>query len=146
MSANSGRENPLVSEAIDRVIAAGKASGSTSELGIALFEEARRFGTEDFLPAIAMAMQEGNAMIANPLAGYWAERDLDGAKKWMLGLDVERQANAAAEIAGTWSRAHPREFLDWLDSLPPDARKTIVAVSAAQIVRGAGLADPARVA
>lgn len=135
-----------VSEAIDRIISAARNSGSSSQMILDLYEEAQHFETADLPAAIALTLHEGHAALAHLLAGYWAERDLEAAKKWMLGLDLENQSSAAAEIAGTWCRANPTEFLDWIAALPPDSRKRIAAASAWQIVSGAGVANPDRVA
>ena len=135
-----------MSELLDRVIAATSQSGSSSELAARLFDEVQHLTDTDF-PAI-VALAQGGQYIAfgHLLAGYWAERDLAAAKKWMLGLPPSSQAEVAGEISATWCRANPAEFLTWLEALPDDARKTVIDSSSYSIVRGVAVSDYPRVA
>lgn len=139
-------DNGTMSEMLDRVIAATSQSGSSSEMAVRLFEEVQHLADTDFPAIVALAQGGQYKALANLLAGYWAERDLEAAKKWMLGLPLSAQTDAAEEISATWCRANPAEFLTWLEGLPDDARKTVIDRSSYSIVRGVGVSDYARVA
>ena len=121
-------------------------SGSSSELTARLFDEVQHLADTE-LPAIVALAQGGQyKALGYLLTGYWAERDLEGAKKWMLSLPPSTQAEVAEEISATWCRANPAEFLTWIEALPDDARKTVIDRSSYSIVRGVAAPDYARVA
>ena len=137
-------DNGTMSETLNRVIATTKQSGSSSEIAVRLFDEVQHLADTDLPAIVALAQGSQYKAFADLLVGYWAERDLEAAKKWMLGLPPSAQTGAAEGISATWCRANPHEFLTWLEALPDDARKTVIDCSAYSIVRGVGVPDYAR--
>ena len=138
---NSG----TMSELLDQVMASASQSGSSSELAVQLFEAIQHLADADLPSVVALAQGGQFKPIGYLLVGYWAERDLEAAKKWMLSLPPSTQIAVAEDISATWCRANPAEFLTWLEGLPDDARRTIIDRSSYSIVKGVAISDYARV-
>ncbi len=117
-----------LSERIEAIIAHGVARFSRSEMVPDVFRLARTLNTDQIPAAIATARNSKHSFggrVAQLLAGYWAEVDLDAARDWMLELPPSEQSDFAGEIAQVWGQLRPAEMLGWFEALPDEAKKRL---------------------
>lgn len=139
--------SPVIGEALDRIAAQVRNKHSSTELIIRVFEEMKDLRPEDFPGAVAAMRQSAEISGGSGLlAGYWAERDLEGAKKWLMSLSADQREQYASSIASTWGRIDPGSMFAWLEGLPNDELRKLSRTIMPLLSHGAPGLDAARVA
>ena len=138
-----------VTERFDRLFAWGQKISSSTEATMGSFELAAQLRDDEFPNALATALQsnagEGHG-VAQMIASYWAERDPAAAVAWLKNLPLVQQADFAGYIGGTWGRMDTNGLLGWLEDLPEEARRRVVAPIVSTFVASVGAQQPERVA
>ncbi len=81
-----------------------------------LYPVAAKLTSRDFPSAIANLLAHGgneDVYCASLLAGLWVEKDLEGARDWILG--AKEHQRFARDLFQTWGRMDPDGMFDWLE-------------------------------
>jgi len=84
-----------------------------------LFEELKGLKDDQFLSAIANLSSEKDWLgheLAQLLVGYWTERDLPAARRWVLGLGEKANFNPLDPFFETWSRSDLQGLFEWMEN------------------------------